>query len=140
MAILTTEIQIDRRCHFAHFIFSFDLVKAGVRFDHIVQLEDDRVRVGGDRLDLHDGPVVFGQLGFAPEPRDLQFGASQQTAFEYQPVAVVLLSQLRLLRKTRSEIFGHTHCRRRCCCLCRRSRVPPGHRSVANKILSFCVL
>lgn len=106
---LTAEIQIDRCGHFTHFIFGFNLIKTSILLNHVLQLEDYRVRIGGYRLDFHHGPVVFGQLGLASKPRDFRLGTSQQTAFKYQPVAVVLLSQLWLLRETGSKIFGHTH-------------------------------
>lgn len=110
MRELTTEVEVDGGCDLAHLVLRLDLVETGVGLDDIIELEHHQELVGPDTLYLEVGPVILAELGLAAEPRDLGLGRTHQLTLEYQSVAVVLLSQLRLLREAGREVVGDPHC------------------------------
>lgn len=107
---LTTEVEVNGGCDLAHFVLCLDLVETGVGLDDVIELEHHQELVGPDALHLEVGPVILAELGLAAEPSDLGLGRTHQLTLEYQPVAVVLLPQLRLLREAGREVVGDPHC------------------------------
>uniref|UniRef100_A0A182QTM6 Uncharacterized protein n=1 Tax=Anopheles farauti TaxID=69004 RepID=A0A182QTM6_9DIPT len=81
---------------------------AGIGIDDVVELEHHEVLVLAERLDLELGPRVLGQQLLAAVPFDGRLRLRHQLTLEDQPVAIVLLAQLRLLGETWREIMvGH---------------------------------
>uniref|UniRef100_A0A182M8D8 Uncharacterized protein n=1 Tax=Anopheles culicifacies TaxID=139723 RepID=A0A182M8D8_9DIPT len=108
IALLTAEVQIDRCGNLAHPILGLHLVQSGIGIDDVVELEHDEVLVLAERLDLELGTRVLGQQLLAPVPFDAWLWLRHQLTLEYQPIAIVLLPQLRLLREAWREIMvGH---------------------------------
>lgn len=108
-SILTAKVEIDRGSHFAHAILRSHLVQASVRFHHIVQIQNHGELVVAHRLTPDRCPAIGHQQHIAAIPFDVRLRCSQQLTLEDQPIAIVLLAQLRLLREAGCKIVSHSH-------------------------------
>lgn len=120
---LTAKIEIDGGSDLAHLVLRLDLVQTGVGLDDIVELEHHEELVGADALHLEVRPVILAELGLAAKPGDVGLRRAHQLALEYQPVTVVFLPQLRLLREAGRQVVGDPH----------RAGGTPSHLSLRTK-------
>ena len=107
--VLTAEVEVDGPGDLAHLVLGLDLVEAGVGLNDVIQLEHHEELVRSYGLDAHKGASVLDKVRFTAVPVDIGLGRGQQLALEHQPVALILLPQLRLLREARREVIGHPH-------------------------------
>ena len=103
--LLTAEVEIDGGGDLAALVPGLDLVQAAVRLDHVVYLQYDIVEVSVDLLRAEHSARVLGEPLVAAEPLDGRRRLGAQFALEQQPVAVILLAQLRLLREAGRKVL-----------------------------------
>ena len=103
---LTTKVEVDGGRDLSIFVLGPNLVEAGVTFDDVVEFEDDEEVSFGRFDDAYVSTVVLFDGRIAAEPRDVGLRRASELALEDQPVAVVLLTQLRFAHEARREVLA----------------------------------